>query len=199
VTFDADRVREWTQRLSELSQHLLGRRRQRRNAARKQNVGADFDFDPRAVATHDDELTVDEIGHRLRDFGRDDVELVVLLRRSARRFHHRVLQARRDADRLNRAPRLAVDHRLPLERNRHIRAGADLLLADLDRLHRTRRALECRDQRVGEHAVLALVDRGHRVHDDEEREQQRDQIPVRDRPRLVIGVLLMFVSACHGL
>ena len=50
-------------------------------------------------------------------------------------------------------------------------------------------------QRIREHAELALVDRGDRVHHHEEREQQRDQVAIGNGPRLVVDVLFVFVLA----
>ena len=75
---------------------------------------------------------------------------------------------------------------------------AALLLADLDRLQRARRAAERGDQRIRQHAVLALVHRGDRIHHDEEGEQQRDEVAIGNGPRLVVEVLLVFLLAGHA-
>src|SRR5206468_10463425 len=48
-----------------------------------------------------------------------------------------------------------------------------------------------------EHANLALVDRRDRVHHDEEREQQRDQVTIRDGPRFVVDVVVVLFLAGH--
>ena len=51
-------------------------------------------------------------------------------------------------------------------------------------------------QRVGQDPILAFVDRRHRIHDHEERQQQRHEIAVGYRPGLVIIVLFVsFTSA----
>ncbi len=133
VTFDADGVRERLQRVRQLLQNLLGRRRQRRDAAREQNVGADLDFDPLAMPAHRHELAIDEIRHRLLD-----------LVRHARQFVTLLLPMLGQSDRLDRALRLPVDHRLTRDIERESGARADLLLADLDRLERLGRTVEGR-------------------------------------------------------
>src|SRR3546814_13041132 len=53
-------------------------------------------------------------------------------------------------------------------------------------------------QRIGQHAIAAFVDRRGRVHDDEKREQQRQQIAIRDRPGFVIDVVLVSAFSTHG-
>src|SRR3546814_7361657 len=53
-------------------------------------------------------------------------------------------------------------------------------------------------QRIGQHAIAAFVDRRGRVHDDEKREQQRQQIAIRDRPGFVIDVVLVSAFSSHS-
>ena len=49
-----------------------------------------------------------------------------------------------------------------------------------------------------EDAVFALVDLRNRIHDDKKREQQGDEIGVRNHPPLVVLVLFFLLSAsCH--
>ncbi len=93
--------------------------------------------------------------------------------------------------------RLAVHGRLLHDRDGDVGAGAARLLAHLHRLERPRRAAECGLQRIGQHAELALVDRGDRVHHHEERQQQRDQVAIGNGPGFVVGVLFVFALACH--
>src|SRR3546814_21149596 len=72
------------------------------------------------------------------------------------------------------------------------------LVAELDRLHRLRWTSEGLRQRIGQHAIAAFVDRRGRVHDDEKREQQRQQIAIRDRTGFVIDVVLVSALSSHG-
>ena len=56
------------------------------------------------------------------------------------------------------------------------------------RVDRRRRAGAAKGvaQRIGKHLVLADVDRRDRIHHDKEREQQRNEVGVRDQPALVV-------------
>src|SRR6185437_1349585 len=77
----------------------------------------------------------------------------------------------------------------------------------LDRLERARkriarRRMRCTDksfrERIRQHAVLAVVDLGHGIHADEECQQQRHQIAIRNGPGLVILMLFVPPAPCHG-
>ena len=109
-----------------------------------------------------------------------------------------VASLRVDRDRFEHLARLPVQRRLLNDRHGDVGARSARLLAHVDRLERPRRAAECRLQRIGQHAELALVDRRERVHDHEESQQQRDEVAVGNGPRFVIGVVFVFVLSSHG-
>ena len=72
-------------------------------------------------------------------------------------------------------------------------------LNDRDRLpaRLTGRILESVHQRIRQHLVLALVDRGNRVHDHKECKQQGNEIGVGNEPALVVLVLFFPTFASH--
>src|SRR5690606_15302384 len=77
--------------------------------------------------------------------------------------------------------------------------GAWPLLTDGNRLDGTIGLVEDPYQRLGQNLVLALVERGDRVHDDEESKQQRDEIGVGNQPALVVFRLFRTPATSHGL
>ncbi|MPN39349.1 hypothetical protein SDC9_186877 [bioreactor metagenome] len=87
---------------------------------------------------------------------------------------------RRDPVRLGH--RFRRHHRRPLNHHHRLSAG------------RTGGVLEGVDQRIGQHPVLAFVDRRNGVHDDEEGEQQGDEIGVGNQPALVVLRLFLAMS-----
>ncbi len=175
-------------------------------AAREQDVGLDLDLDPEIRAPHDHEILLHQVIHRALDLVGDLLQCLGSRRRRIvlrRRFrgHGRQTAGIGVALGLDREQRagLTLQHRLLDDRSLDVGARADLLLADLDRSHGARSPAKGGKQRVGQHPILAGIHRRNGIHHDEEGEQQGHQVAVRDRPRLVVDVVLVPLRpACHG-
>ncbi len=185
MAFHPDGVGKRRQRVRELLDDADGARLQLRAAARKQDIGADLHFDPEVRTVYEHQVLLHQVVHRVLDFVRyflqggggcgggaggrirlgrfrsGDLGVAGGFRQSGLYRHWREHRAR-----------LAFQHGLLNDRGMDVGAGADLLLANLNRLHGARRAAEGGEQRIRQHSILAFVDLGDCVHDDEECEQQ---------------------------
>jgi hypothetical protein len=81
------------------------------------------------------------------------------------------------------------------DRNRHRQRRRRI-----DLHHRTdaaaRNVAESGRDRIHQHAVFAFIERGNRIHHDEEGKQQRNEISIRDEPALEVLVLI-FLAPFH--
>ncbi|MNI48207.1 hypothetical protein D3C73_1027630 [compost metagenome] len=203
VAFHAHAVGHVAQHAGQAGQGVARMHVQRCRAGRKQDVAVDLDFDPQFGAAHADHAAVDQgcqrSGQAVGDavelpLGTRDLLLVVHRHRHAHLRGHRRQQGGVVRWRGSGWPDLGagLDHR------RAVPATAlHLLVADLDRVDGARRTTEGIGEGVGHDPVLALVDRGDRVHDHEEGEQQRHQVGIGDGPCFVIGVLFVVLAAGH--
>ena len=190
MTFDADRDSETASGCWRYArQHRSGGARDSSaTPLGKQDVGANLDFQPsghwRARLTS---LAVDQRAHRPSAPRRPSCGYRVRRRAPGRRSATASAAARSAAlpAPLLRQPGCGI--RLTSRRNRAVlrvarRAGSAEGAA--------RPSAEGFIERIGQHPVLALVDRGHRIQDHEQRQQQGHQVAVGDRPGFVVGCVL---------